>query len=377
MSSKLRLNIDPKFKYKLVFLILAIGYWNIVIRIAILLRILGVPSNDFRVVFSKGMNFFVEDVAASSLIISLFAAFTWLVLHFIYPKLILHFQLRKLTIFVILFDLSVFVFIGVLLGIAHYSIDKEYTFWDLLPKLREFLFNSTSLFFLIVILIASYVYQLLYTMIHQIGHAPLGKIMMGYYQKPREENLIFVFLDLQSSTKFAEILGHEKYSYFIQDCFRFLTNPIIVSRGRVYQFVGDEVVVTWNANKLKNYKRAIDFFYLYEEELQKQKEYFETKYGLQPIFTASMNDGKVMAAEVGEIKKELAFHGDVLNTAARIQKQCKTYRKNILVTRNFASKMINAKTGYKLNYVDIVKFLGKDRVVKIYEVCKNKQQQTK
>ncbi len=375
MSFFSRLKIGPKAKYRLMFLIISLIYWNLVVRVAILLRMLGVPNDDFRDVFSKGMNFFVEEVSTSSVIVSLFAIFTWVTFYFVYPKIIQKFQLRKLTIFVILFDIAVFFFIGVLLGIAHYSVDNEYEFWDSFSKLKEFLFNSTSLFFLIVILIASYVYQLLYTIIHQNGYSPIGKILMGYYQKPREENLIFVFLDLQSSSKFAEILGHKKYSYFIQDCFRFLSNPIIISRGRIYQFVGDEVVVTWNANKLKNYKRSVDFFYLFEEELLKQKEYFETKYGLQPIFTASMNTGKVMAAEVGEIKKELAFHGDVLNTAARIQKQCKTYKKNILVTRNFASQLINAKTEYKLRYVDIVKFLGKERVAKIYEVYRDEQKQ--
>ncbi|QGY44038.1 hypothetical protein GM418_10325 [Maribellus comscasis] len=373
MSLKPKLNIGPKLKYKLGFLLFSLVYWNIVVRIAILLRMLGTPTDDFREVFSKGMSFFVDEVAASSIIISLFALFTWTTFYFIYPKIIDKFQLRKLTIFVIFFDIIIFFFIGVLLGIVHYNVDKDYVFWDSLSKLNKFLFNSTTLFFLIVILIASYVYQLIYTIVHQNSGSPIAKIMMGYYQKPREENLIFLFLDLQSSTKFAEILGHENYSYFIQDCFRFLTNPIIVSRGRVYQFVGDEVVVTWNANKPESCKRAVDFFYLFEEELEKQKEYFEKKYGLMPVFTASINTGKVMATEVGEIKKEIAFHGDVLNTAARIQKQCKRYRKNILVTRDFASQLISAKTEYRLNYVDIVKFLGKDRIVKIYEVCREQQ----
>ena len=377
MRFKSKIKIGPKLGYKLVFLLFSLIYWNIVIRIAILLRGLGVPNDDFRDVFSKGMNFFVEEIATSSAIISLFAIFTWTTFYFVYPYIIQRFQLRKLTIFVILFDIVVFLFIGMLLGIVHYSIDNDYQFFDLIPKMSTFLFNSTTLFFLIVILIASYVYQLLYTTIHQIGHGPLGKIMMGYYQKPREENLIFIFLDLQSSSKFAEILGHEKYSYFIQDCFRFLTNPIIVSRGRVYQFVGDEVVVTWNANKLRNYKRAVDFFYFYKDELQRQKEYFETKYGLQPVFTASINTGEVMATEVGEIKKEIAFHGDVLNTAARIQKQCKRYRKNILVTRNFASQLISAKTDYKIKYVDIVKFPGKERIAKIYEVFREEKANAK
>lgn len=365
-----KIKIGPKLKYQLTFLLFSVVYWNLVIRIAIFLRILGVQNNDFRQVFSKGMNFFVSEIIQSSIIISVFAIISWFIIHFIYPNMVRKYHMRKLTVGVIIFDIVVFFGIGIALGIVHYSIEDGYAVAETISKLQQFLFNSTTLFFLIVLLIASYVYQLLFTTLHRIGHGPLGKIMMGYYQKPREENLIFMFLDLQSSSKFAELLGHEQYSYFIQDCFRYLTNPLLKTNGRVYQFVGDEAVITWNASKLSNFKGAVDFFYEYEKELIRKKEYFDKKYGLLPVFTASINSGKVMAAEVGEIKQELAFHGDVLNTAARIQKQCKRYRKKILVTRNFASQLIKAKTEYKLKYVDIVKFLGKDRIVKIYEVMR-------
>ncbi len=368
-----KIKIGPKFRYQLVILFFAIIYWNLVVRIAFVLRYLGVRNDDFREVLSKGMIFFEDEIILSSIIISIFATFTWFILLFVYPKMVRKSRIRRLTLVVVLFDTAVFILLGILLGIIHYNINEDYLLVELVTKLQKFLFNSTTLFFLIVIFIASYIYHLLYTLIHQIGHAPLRKIIMGYYQKPREENRIFMFLDLQSSSKYAEILGHEKYSYFIQDCYRFLTNPVLKSMGRIYQFVGDEVVVTWNADNFKNFRRAVDFYYYYEEELEKYKSYFEKKYQLFPVFAASINSGEVMATEVGEIKKELAFHGDVLNTAARIQKQCKKYRKYILVTRDFAAQLIKAKTKYKLKYVDIVKFIGKERVVKIYGVYREKE----
>jgi adenylate cyclase len=219
--------------------------------------------------------------------------------------------------------------------------------------------------------VGGYVFVLINTLLRQIGYAPLGKIMMGYYQKPREENMIFMFLDLQSSTTFAEKLGHKRYSYFIQDCFKCVSNSLLATRGRVYQFVGDEVVIAWSAEKLKNFKRAVDFFCLYEDALNKRRDYFEKEYGLMPVFTASINAGKVMAAEVGEIKRELAYHGDVLNTAARIQKQCKPYKKQILVTKEYAQKLQKATSEYHVNYVDKVKFHGKNNKVKLFEVVRD------
>jgi adenylate cyclase len=360
-------------QYQMILLLLTLIYWNIVIRLAIFLRILGARDHNMSEMLSKGMSFLVDEIALSSLVISLFAALSWFILNFVYPRLVRSLKVRKLAIGVILFDSALFLSIGILLGIIHYSVDENLTLAQSIVQLPEFMFNATMLFFLIVLFVGGYVFQIISTLLHQIGFAPLWKIMMGYYQKPREENLIFMFLDLQSSTTFAEKLGHELYSYFIQDCFKCVSASLLATRGKVYQFVGDEVVVIWNAKKMKNFKSAVDFFYFYEEALNRRREYFEEKYGLMPVFTASLNVGKVMAAEVGEIKRELAFHGDVLNSAARIQKQCKPYRKQILVTRNFADKLTENTSHYQIKFVDEVKFHGKNRLEKLYEVNRNEK----
>lgn len=353
-------------------LVTSLIYWNVVIRLAIFMRILGARDHNVSEMMSKGMNFLVDEVLLSSVVISIFAMLSWGTYNFVYPRLVRSLKIRKLAIGVVIFDIAVFVIIGLLLGIVHYSVEKSLPFKEAIIRLPEFMFNSTILFFLLILFVGGYVFVLANTLMHQIGYAPIGKILMGYYQKPREENRIFMFLDLQSSTAFAEKLGHKRYSYFLQDCFKCVSSSLLATHGRVYQFVGDEVVVAWNANKTKNYKAAVDFFCLYEEALSKRQYYFEEEYGLMPVFTASINVGKVMAAEVGEIKRELAFHGDVLNTAARIQKQCKTYKKNILVTKVFAKNLQKHTSDYKVNYVDDVKFYGKDEHVNIYEVYRPK-----
>ena len=44
----------------------------------------------------------------------------------------------------------------------------------------------------------------------------------------------------------------------------------------------------------------------------------DKKYRMVPEFKAGVNSGHVTVAEVGELKKEPAYQGDVLITAARI-----------------------------------------------------------
>lgn len=357
-----------KLTFNLAQLFYAIFYWNVAIRLALFMQALGYKTHGLSDGLTKGMAYMHERVFAASIIISIFAIISWSIQFHIYPKLFRKFNFNRVTFVIALLDIITFVLIGVLLGVVHYAIEKGFDITEIRYKLGDFLLNSTILFFFIVMFLCSYVYQLITTLFRQIGFGRLGRVMMGYYQKPREENLIFMFLDLQSSTSFAEKLGHEKYSYFIQDCFRLISSPLLMTRGRVYQFVGDEVVITWDASKAKNYKKAVDFFFLFTKELEQHKAHFEKKYGLIPIFSASLNAGKVMSAEVGEVKTELAYHGDVLNTAARIQKQCKPYEKPILVTEHFAEELKMHQNGYSISYVDNIMLSGKAKQVNLYEV---------
>lgn len=50
----------------------------------------------------------------------------------------------------------------------------------------------------------------------KFGSGNLRKMLTGEFFRPKEENRIFMFLDLRSSTSMAEILGHIKYSELIQ-----------------------------------------------------------------------------------------------------------------------------------------------------------------
>ena len=62
-----------------------------------------------------------------------------------------------------------------------------------------------------------------------------------------------MFLDLKSSTTHAEQLGHIKYSQLIQDCFYELTEVVTRREAQIYQYVGDEIVLTWPYEKgIKN-----------------------------------------------------------------------------------------------------------------------------
>ena len=91
------------------------------------------------------------------------------------------------------------------------------------------------------------------------------------------------------------------------------------------------------------------------------------RYDTLPEFKGGMDMGVVTVAEIGDIKREIAYHGDVLNTAARIQDQCKVLNKDLLVSENVEEKLVSLN-GFKKEYMGNVNLRGKEKALKIYSL---------
>ena len=52
-------------------------------------------------------------------------------------------------------------------------------------------------------------------------------------------------------------------------------------------------------------------------------ESYRSRFGVVPEFRAGLHGGPVVASQVGDSKQEIVYFGDTINTAARIQGECK------------------------------------------------------
>jgi adenylate cyclase len=201
----------------------------------------------------------------------------------------------------------------------------------------------------------------------KFGQGVLINFILGKYHRPKEDERIFMFMDLKSSTTYAERLGHIQYSELIQDCFFDLTDVITKYGAKVYQYVGDEVVLSWDVREGIMNSHCIKTYFAYSSWLQSKKEYYMATYGIVPEFKAGLHLGKVTVAEVGEIKKELAFHGDVLNTTARIEGKCNEFNQQLLISEPLKSKL---EQQHQFTFSDIgsVTLKGKAEQVNLYGV---------
>lgn len=168
----------------------------------------------------------------------------------------------------------------------------------------------------------------------KFGPGVLWKFLKGQYFQPLEEPRFFMFLDMRSSTTIAEAIGHTRYFNLIREVFSDITNSIISCKGEIYQYVGDEVIISWSLEDGKANANCIRCFQQVEKTLEQLAPKYEEKYGLVPTFKAGIHFGEVTAGEIGSIKKDIVYSGDVLNTTARIQGQCNKYEVNLLVSQN-------------------------------------------
>ena len=172
----------------------------------------------------------------------------------------------------------------------------------------------------------------------KFGPGILLKYVTGKYFNPKEENRILMFFDLKSFTTIAENLSHLLYSKFVQDYFAELTDPILDRKGQIYQYVGDEAVITWEKEDGLQDSNCLTFYYDFIDRLERKRDHFMKLYSVFPEFKAGLHGGKVIVTWIGELKKEIVYIGDVLNTTARIQEDCKRLHKDFLISENLLNK---------------------------------------
>jgi adenylate cyclase len=201
----------------------------------------------------------------------------------------------------------------------------------------------------------------------KVGPGNLWALMTGRYHRPREEARVFLFLDLKDSTAIAERLGHSRYSQFIRHCFHDLTEFVLEHRAQIYQFVGDEVVLTWPGKDPAAERRSLKMFFAFKEHLAQRRDWYEGTFGAAPEFRAGLEEGLVTATEVGDIKREIAYHGDALNTAARLLELCREYESSILVSGR-VHEVIAREKGWSSQLKGEISLRGKANPVAVYGV---------
>jgi adenylate cyclase len=200
-----------------------------------------------------------------------------------------------------------------------------------------------------------------------VGARTLGHIVLGRYHRPRTEERAFLFVDIAGSTALAEQLGPAAVHRFLANVFRLASDPIDDYGGEIYQYVGDEMVVTWTVDEARTGARPIACFFAIVAALREAVPEFEREYGVAPRLRAALHAGAVISGEIGDTKRDIVFHGDVMNTAARLEQATRELDRQFLVSKE-AISYLRGTDRYVLEPLGPQALRGRETPVEVYAV---------
>jgi adenylate cyclase len=199
------------------------------------------------------------------------------------------------------------------------------------------------------------------------GPGVFWDFLLGKYFHPKREERIFMFMDLRSSTTIAEKLGEHRYFNFLKDIFHHSTASILDAKGEIYQYVGDEIVISWKMHEGVDNAKCLNCFFEIQQILRLKDSYYKKSYdGIIPEFKAGLHCGYVVAGEIGVVKRDIVFSGDVLNTAARIQQKCNELGVNILLSNCLLEKLNFQTNTFEPKKIGDLELRGKEQKVILY-----------
>ncbi len=177
----------------------------------------------------------------------------------------------------------------------------------------------------------------------KFGSSVFVNAFLGKTQNPKEEELVFMFVDLRESTHLAEKMGHLEYSRFLKEYYRLLSNCCEENGGDIYQIAGDGVFLTWPLSACRKKPRPLLCFADLEHCFQMTRKRFLKRFGDFPRFKAAAHSGIVTKTEVGNFRSEMAYHGDAVNTTARLQDLCRPLGEDFLISQDLLEKLPRTK----------------------------------
>lgn len=232
----------------------------------------------------------------------------------------------------------------------------------------QFLKNE-SLVLLLLTFIFSFLMNILIFISQVIDSKFLINMLCNRYQKPKKEERVIMYLDLNDSTPIAEKLGNEKFVSFEQDFFKDIALAIKITSGKICQYIGDEIILTWTYKEAKRNGNALSVFWHIKDAIKKRENYYLETYDLVPKFKASIHCGSLLFGVFGLNRVITSYCGSILNEGARIIGECHNLEQELLISNEAKELLGDSK---ELEFLDYGKYdlKGVQHQIQIYGIKK-------
>lgn len=165
-----------------------------------------------------------------------------------------------------------------------------------------------------------------------LGFGTLKNLLLGRYARPRNEQKAFLLIDMKDSTGLAEKLGAIRFHELLNAFFRDIADAAMECDAEIHKYVGDEVILTWPVGLALKEGDCLACPFLARQNIARNAARYRDRFGAVPGFRAALHSGEIVAGEIGEVRREIAYVGDTLNVAARLLDSCKTLGRDVLTS---------------------------------------------
>lgn len=199
------------------------------------------------------------------------------------------------------------------------------------PTVFDETFRPSIIFAVVMSVMANLIFELG----SLLGFGTLRNLLTGHYVQPRREQRAFVLIDMKDSTGMAERLGSIRFHELLNAFFQDVTDAALDCQAEIHKYVGDEAILTW----ARADGDCIACPFIAQDRIAANGERYRSRFGTVPQFRAALHWGEIVAGEIGDVRREIAYVGDTLNVAARLLDATKSLGRDVLASMDLLDQV--------------------------------------
>jgi len=171
-----------------------------------------------------------------------------------------------------------------------------------------------------------------------LGYGTLKNFLTGRYVQPRREQRVLLLVDMKDSTGHAERLGPIRFHELLNDFFRDVSDAALECDAEIHKYVGDEAILTWPLEQGVEDGICLVCPFLVRDNIAARRDHYLDRFAIVAEFRASLHCGEIVAGEIGDVRREIAYVGDTINVAARLLAAARDVERDVLASADLLER---------------------------------------